>query len=548
MRGSIICVLLLVTQARADRRPCLVRGSLTQPAIDADKRSPHVYIYQTHAHHLTKLRGGATDDQKLTVFALTNVAVYALLYLGMTTYGGLPFITAACWVVWALWLSSSKECKRLVDVTLAHPQEVAMGLAKTLLNITNDEVDAADANPFLHDGDVQELHAERGAPIVIPSDTLLVDCDNGMDWSMLQQGASIAQIMKRRSEIVTLSLVEERTYIRRKQQGAMKHKQRADTSEALAFGEAEYEDVTACRGEPFVWPKEQLLIRSDNGLGDRAVGDDGLREVRTLSQLKGRSEDVTLRFIREQDFCERWSQRKEREKAGLHETIESLEAPPNIQNASARVFKRFDRLMEAGFLAPAAWRRLRSRPLALFGSAFSHVDVEHISVNLAALRACRTAEAWLGSRCFAHLYLTSALLSQLFCCAWHKYAPRAEKRRACHANRQGLGASGAISGVMAWFCIECYRRGQTFVFRGRSVSPLWFWALYVAIDLLGLLRLGLVQQVATAYLDQMMGTAQEDGEEKKRPRGEVGYDAHLGGAIAGMLWHVPSLLAVKRRR
>ena len=176
------------------------------------------------------------------------------------------------------------------------------------------------------------------------------------------------------------------------------------------------------------------------------------------------------------------------------------------------------------------------------------MDVEHISGNLAALRACRTAEAWLGSRCFAHLYLTSALLSQLFCCAWHKYAPRAEKRRAGHANRQGLGASGAISGVMAWLCIECYRRGQTFVFRGRSVSPLWFWALYVAIDLLGLLRLGLVQQVATAYLDQMMGTAQEDGEEKKRPRGEVGYDAHLGGAIAGMLWHVPSLLAVKRRR
>ena len=381
MRGSIICVLLLVTQARADRRPCLVRGSLTQPAIDADNRSPHAYIYHTRAHHLTKLCGGATDDQKLTVFALTNVAVYALLYLGMTTFGGLPFITGACWVVWALWLSSSKACKCLVDVTLAHPQEVAMSLAKALLNITNDEVDAADANAFLHDGDVQELHAERGAPIVIPSDTLLVDCDNGMDWSMLQQGASIAQIMKRRSEIVTLSLVEERTYIRRKQQGAMKHKQRA---EALAFGEAEYEDVTACRGEPFVWPKEQLLIRSDNGLGDRAVGDDGLREVGTLSQLKGRSENVTLRFIREQDFCERWSQRHE--------------APPNIQNASTRVFRRFDRLMEAGFLAPAAWRRLRSRPLALFGSVFSHVDVEHISGNLAALRACRTAESWLGSR------------------------------------------------------------------------------------------------------------------------------------------------------
>ena len=65
---------------------------------------------------------------------------------------------------------------------------------------------------------------------------------------------------------------------------------------------------------------------------------------------------------------------------------------------------------------------------------------------------------------------------------------------------------------------------------------------------LGLLRLGLVQQIAAAYLDQMMGGARDDVEEKKRPRGEVGYDAHLGGAIAGVLWHVPPLLAVKRRR
>jgi len=220
MRGSIICVLLLLTQTRADRRPCLVRAALTQPAIEADEHTPH--DYQTHTHHITKLRGGATEDQKLTFFVLTNMAVYALIYLGMTTFGGLPFITGACWVVWALWLSSSTACKRLVDVTLAHPQEVATSLAKALLNITTDEVDAADANEFLHDGDIQELHAERGAPIVIPSETLLVDCDNGADWSMLQQGASIAQIMKRRSEIVTLSLVDERTYIKRKQQFAMK--------------------------------------------------------------------------------------------------------------------------------------------------------------------------------------------------------------------------------------------------------------------------------------------------------------------------------------
>ena len=61
---------------------------------------------------------------------------------------------------------------------------------------------------------------------------------------LLQQGASIAQIMKRRSEIVTLSLVQERTDIRRKPQGARKHNQRA---EALASGDETLESVIAAR-------------------------------------------------------------------------------------------------------------------------------------------------------------------------------------------------------------------------------------------------------------------------------------------------------------
>jgi len=39
----------------------------------------------------------------------------------------------------------------------------------------------------------------------------------------------------------------------------------------------------------------------------------------------------------------------------------------------------------------------------------------------------------------------------------------------------------------------------------------------------------------------------EEEEDNDKPRGEVGYDAHIGGAVAGLLWQVPSLLFGSRR-
>ena len=78
------------------------------------------------------------------------------------------------------------------------------------------------------------------------------------------------------------------------------------------------------------------------------------------------------------------------------------------------------------------------------------------------------------------------------------------------------------------------------VFNDHRVSPLVFWAAYVAIDLSGMLRLGAAQKVLNSYLDKLVGHKEEEG--KGEPRGEVGYDAHIGGAIAGLLWQMPSLL------
>jgi membrane associated rhomboid family serine protease len=183
--------------------------------------------------------------------------------------------------------------------------------------------------------------------------------------------------------------------------------------------------------------------------------------------------------------------------------------------------------MERTFLAPpGGWRRLRLQPFVLYGSVFSHMSIDHIMGNLGALQMCHEAEEWLGTAKFAHLYLTSGLIASVFRCIWQQYDPRAD-------GAPSLGASGAISGVMAWWCIECFKRGKKFVINNHRVSPLVFWATYVAIDLSGMLRLGAAQNV----LYKLVGHKR-----KGEPRGEVGYDAHIGGAIAGLLWQMPSLL------
>ena len=80
----------------------------------------------------------------------------------------------------------------------------------------------------------------------------------------------------------------------------------------------------------------------------------------------------------------------------------------------------------------------------------------------------------------------------------------------------------------------------------REVSPLLLWMLYVATDLTGLMRLGWVQRLLKICLDSLLNAKEED-EQKDEIKSEVGYDAHVGGAIAGVLWQLPSLF-VKRRR
>ena len=493
----------------------------------------HAVPHATETTRVLALRGGAGKEEATIKFALTNLALYAALYRGMTMFGAIRFVTIVCWAVWGLWMASSSAGKGMVDEVLAQPKESFLAFASALLNVTNDDVvdedSKADANPFLKDGDVQELHVERGSNVTISSEMLLLDCDNGVDWAKRKDGVEVTELVRSRGELMTLELVNEMTYTKRKQHHTAS--KRADGTN-LEFDDADYEVVNVWRGEPFVFPSNLLLVECDNGLGDKACGDDGLEGVNTYSQLRGRSQHITLRFVSEITFCKRWAE-------ALQPDRHSDSA---LLNASGRFFKRFERLMKGTFLAPpGGWRRLRSQPFALFGSVFSHMSIDHIVGNLGTLQMCHEAEEWLGTANFAHLYLTSGLMASFFSCIWQQYGPRATRK----SDLPSLGASGAISGVITWWCIQCFKRGDELVLNDRTISPLVFWAAYVAVDMSGLLRLGAAQKVLDAYLNNLLG--HEEEEDNDKPRGEVGYDAHIGGAVAGLLWQVPSLLFGSRR-
>ena len=386
--------------------PCICHTAVAVELKHSRTRLPHIIIpleasgnFDLHGDHqrdhLLALRGGATKEEESAAaisFALTNAAVYAVLYGAMVTLGGITFISLACLGVWALWLVCLN--KRIVDEVLARPKETFLGLASYFLNVTSGDSDEEDlfatearrliTSGFLQEGDVYEQHAERGQPITIPSEMLLLDCDNGLDWIRLREGDSVTQLLEGRSELITFELISEMTYIKRKQH----YNSRGDSGEmcdakdataiSSMFRDGDYDLVSFRRGEPFFLPSDRLLVRCDNGLGDDALGENGLDAINSIGQLKQRSENVTLSFVRERTFRRRWLE---------YEAGPRSDAP--LHRASAAFFKRFEGIMEGNFLAPSAWRKLRSRPLACFGSVFSHMNLDHISANLGALRMCR---------------------------------------------------------------------------------------------------------------------------------------------------------------
>jgi membrane associated rhomboid family serine protease len=116
------------------------------------------------------------------------------------------------------------------------------------------------------------------------------------------------------------------------------------------------------------------------------------------------------------------------------------------------------------FLQPLSWEKLRASPFSTFGSVFSHIDYGHIAANLSAFATfASVADKVLGGTRFAHLYLISSLSSSVFSCFLHECGMTRS-----HAT-SGLGASGAISGVISWVCLHKWKRGHSMLVSGEKI-------------------------------------------------------------------------------
>ena len=259
------------------------------------------------------------------LFALANGVVYAALFQGMALYGGIRFITAACWGVWGLWSIRSNYCKKKVGELIHNPKESLLAVASVLLNSTSIKstlvsaiggVDDDGEGSLFEDGDCEEQHIGLGGSCTFPTSMLLTDCDNGFDWGRIKEGEEITikQLVKRRNDVVSLTFVHDATYVKRMQQFNARKKGADDEKKKdHLYAPEDYHKIVVRRGDSFTFPRKKVLVDCDNGLGKLELSD-----VTSYAQLNSRSEDVTLFFVSEQLFSEKsqmWADKEAEETA-----------------------------------------------------------------------------------------------------------------------------------------------------------------------------------------------------------------------------------------
>ncbi|MBN8726779.1 MAG: rhomboid family intramembrane serine protease [Xanthomonadales bacterium] len=160
----------------------------------------------------------------------------------------------------------------------------------------------------------------------------------------------------------------------------------------------------------------------------------------------------------------------------------------------------------AGRIVTLSWllRHSEVDPGRLLGHAFLHAGVMHLAGNMLFLIALGLlVEGALGEARFALLYLVGILGSAAFSLAWH-----------WGDGGGGLGASGAIAALMGAFCVIWGRRPVRF-----------FWWFFVVFDY--------VRKPAIWLLPAWIGW--EALNLAFNADAGVGFDAHLGGLLAGAL-------------
>lgn len=144
----------------------------------------------------------------------------------------------------------------------------------------------------------------------------------------------------------------------------------------------------------------------------------------------------------------------------------------------------------------------------LISSGFLHVDWIHFAFNMIALFAFSDEiENKLGMLNFVLLYFASLIGGNLLALFIHRN----------HGNYRAVGASGAISGVIFSYIILYPNSSVQFLFIPLDIKSWLIGLVFVAFSIWGI----------------------------RSQKGNIGHDAHLGGAIIGVLTTIafyPSLL------
>lgn len=150
----------------------------------------------------------------------------------------------------------------------------------------------------------------------------------------------------------------------------------------------------------------------------------------------------------------------------------------------------------------------KGEQIRIFSSGFLHVDFTHLLFNMLTLYFfANTVISALGTVRFVIIYLAALILGNLLSYYFHKD----------EYHYSAVGASGAVTGIL-YASILFYPDMGLYLFFIPIAIPAWiFGLLYLLYSIYGM----------------------------KSRRGNIGHDAHFGGAIAGYaltLLFVPSLL------
>ena len=134
----------------------------------------------------------------------------------------------------------------------------------------------------------------------------------------------------------------------------------------------------------------------------------------------------------------------------------------------------------------------------LFSSAFLHGSWFHLGFNLIALLSFSgEVESFYGWWQYLVLFFGSVLFANLLALYFHRN----------HGDYRALGASGGVSGVLMAFVIASPNSEISFIFVPIGIKSWIFGIAYVIISIIAI----------------------------KRSNDNIGHEAHLGGAITGVL-------------